>query len=233
VYAVACGEVAYDDALRWQHLLVDAREAGDIDDVLLTLSHPPTYTAGRRADVAAHVRRSPATAHIPVVRVDRGGDVTYHGPGQLVAYPILRLPHAKAVRAHVEALEQAVVRVAASFGVAAAGATGGAARGSRPPTGVWVGDEKLAAIGIKVTGHTTSHGLALNVDPDLTHFAGIVPCGIDDAGVCSLASLGVDTTMEQVELRLVAVLAEALDRPIQRVSPAALGLTPAAAPRVH
>ena len=229
MYAVWCGEVAYTEALRWQRLLVEAREADDIGDVLLTLTHPAVYTAGRRADVEAHVRPTPATRDIPVIRVDRGGDVTYHGPGQLVAYPILRLPQAKAVRPYVEALERAVVGLAASYGITAGGATTGDAvgprDGGRPRTGVWVADAKLAAIGIRVRGRTTSHGIAVNVDPDLSHFDGIVPCGIPDAGVCSLASLGVSASIEDVEPRLVAQLSRALDRRVQRVSPADLGLS--------
>ena len=225
MYAVECGEVDYEEALRWQRLLVHAREAGEMDEVLLTLTHPPVYTAGRRADVESHVRATPKTRDIPVVHVDRGGDVTYHGPGQLVVYPILGLAHAKAVRGYVEALERAVVDVAASYGVAAFAATGGGQPRSRPRTGVWVGDAKLAAIGIKVSGRTTSHGLSLNVAPDLEHFAGIVPCGIADAGVCSLASLGVETTMDEVRIRLVAQLAKALDRAVEHVHPADLGLT--------
>ena len=231
MYAVSCGQVPYTEALRWQRLLVEAREADDIGDVLLTLTHPAVYTAGRRADVEAHVRPTPATRDIPVIRVDRGGDVTYHGPGQLVAYPILRLPHAKAVRPYVEALERAVVGLAASYGITARGATGGAGEATgggfaRPRTGVWVSDAKLAAIGIRVRGRTTSHGVAVNVDPDLSHFDGIVPCGIPNAGVCSLASLGVAANVEDVEPRLVAQIARALDRRVQRVSPADVGLSP-------
>jgi lipoyl(octanoyl) transferase len=215
--AVDCGEVVYEEALRWQRLLVAARAADDIDDVLLTLTHDPVYTAGRRADVGRHVL---GTRGIRVVGVERGGDVTYHGPGQLVAYPIIELSHAKAVRPFVEALEEACVRTAASFGVAA--------RPDRGRTGVWVGDHKLAAIGIKVTGKTTSHGLAFNVDPDMDDFAGIVPCGIPDGGVCSLASLGVDTTVGEVRHRLVAHLGDTLGRRVRTASMRDLGLIRAA-----
>lgn len=224
MFVVDCGDVPYEKALRWQRLLVEAHEAGEVDDVLLTLTHPPVFTAGRRADVGRHVLGTPATRDIPVVRVDRGGDVTYHGPGQLVAYPIVGLSHAKAVRPYVEALERAVVAVAQSYGIRAAGATTRGTHGHRPRTGVWVGDEKLAAIGIKVSGRTTSHGLALNVNPDLDHFAGIIPCGIADAGVCSLASLGVATTIDDVQARLVSQLAQALKRRTQPVTRADLGL---------
>jgi lipoyl(octanoyl) transferase len=207
--AVDCGRVVYEEALDWQHRLVAARARGDVPDVLLTLEHDPVYTAGRRADVAAHVR---GTAGIRVVRIERGGDMTYHGPGQLVAYPIVELEHAKAVRPYVEALAEACVRTAAAFGVDA--------RPEPPPrTGVWVGDRKLAAIGIKVDRRITSHGLAFNVTTALDDFGGIVPCGIPDAGVCSLASLGVDVTIAQVRERLVDHLGDTLGR---RVVPAAL-----------
>lgn len=217
-YAVWAGEVRYEEALRWQGLLADARRADAIDDVLLALTHDRVYTAGRRADVAAHVL---GTRDIRVVRTDRGGDVTYHGPGQLVVYPVLRLAEARAVRPYVTALEEAVVRTAASYGVAAAPDPG------RP--GVWVGDDKLAAVGVRVRGHVTTHGLALNVAPDLDAFGGIVACGITDGGVTSLAALGVETTLEQVRLRLLAHLGETLDRALQAATPADLGLAAAAA----
>lgn len=171
--------------------------------------------------MAAHVL---GTRDIRVVPVERGGDVTYHGPGQLVAYPIMALPHAKAVRPFVEALERAVVEVAASYGVAAAPSP------ERGRTGVWVDGRKLAAIGIKVVGRVTMHGLALNVDPDLDDFAGIVPCGIADADVCSLASLGVTTTMPEARRRLVDALGRSFARPVQQAQREDLGLFPVAAP---
>ena len=204
----------YEEALRWQRLLVAARIADDIDDVLLTLEHDRVYTAGRHADVDAHVL---GTRDIRVVSIDRGGDVTYHGPGQLVAYPIVRLVGHKRVRAYVEALEQACMWTAASFGIDA--------RPDRRRTGVWVGNEKLAAIGVRIERGVTSHGLAFNVTTDLDDYCGIVPCGIRDAGVCSLESLGVGTTVDEVRRRLVAHLGDTLDRSVQAASPADVGLT--------
>ena len=217
--AVDCGRVPYEEALAWQHRLVAARGRGDVPDVLLTLEHDPVYTAGRRANVAANVL---GTTGIRVVPVERGGDVTYHGPGQLVAYPIVALQHAKAVRGYVEALEEACVRTAAAFGVGA--------RAEPPPrTGVWVGDTKLAAVGIKLDGRVTSHGLAFNVDPDLDHFAGIVPCGIAGAGVCSLASLGVRADLGEVRAVLVATLADTLARDAVPAKLADVGLAPSVA----
>ncbi len=211
--AVDCGRVVYEEALRWQRLLATARAEGAIGDVLLTLEHDAVYTAGRHADVATNVL---GTRDIRVVPVERGGDVTYHGPGQLVAYPIVELTHAKAVRPYVEALEAACIAVAASYEIEA--------HADRERTGVWVGSEKLAAIGIKVEGRVTHHGLAFNVDPDLDDFTGIVPCGIADRGVCSLASLGVDTTLAEARRRLVDALGRSLDRMVQHARPSDLGL---------
>jgi lipoyl(octanoyl) transferase len=161
------------------------------------------------------------TREIRVVLTDRGGDVTYHGPGQLVAYPIVKLGESKAVRAYVHALEEACVRTAASFGVRAA------ADPRRP--GVWVGDAKLAAVGVRITDRVTRHGLAFNVAPELDDFAGLVPCGIADGGVCSLRSLGVDASVEEVRRRLTAHLGDTLARTLQPASPANLGLVVAAA----
>ncbi len=203
----------YEEALRWQGLLAAARADEEIDDVLLTLTHDRVYTAGRRADVARNVL---GTRDIRVVSTDRGGDVTYHGPGQLVAYPIVKLADSKAVRPYVRALEEACVRTAASFGVTAAPDP------HRP--GVWVADQKLAAVGVRISDRVTRHGLAFNVTTDLDDFAGLVPCGIVDGGVCSLSSLGVDTTIEEVRRRLVAHLGDTLGRTIQPASPADLGL---------
>ena len=213
MYVVDAGEVPYEDALRWQHQLVAARVSDAIDDVLLTLTHDPVYTAGRHADIAKHVL---GTTGIRVVDVERGGDVTYHGPGQVVAYPIIKLEHAKAVRPFVSAMETAMIRTAVSYGITAT---------TDPKRiGVWVDGAKLGAIGIKLEGRTTYHGLAFNVNPDLGHFAGIVPCGIDDADVCSLESLGVDTTVTDARNRLVAHLAEELGRTVQPVTTTDLGL---------
>jgi lipoyl(octanoyl) transferase len=217
VLSVWAGEVRYEEALRWQRLLADARADDAIDDVLLTLTHDRVYTAGRRADLGNVL----GTRDIRVVRTDRGGDVTYHGPGQLVAYPILRLTDSRAVRPYVRALEQSCVRTAASFGVTAA-------PDDRRP-GVWVGDDKLVAVGVRIERGVTRHGLAFNVDPDLDDYAGLIPCGITDGGVCSLQSLGVDTTVEEVRRRLVAHLGDTLDRRLQPARPADLGLLPTAA----
>ena len=220
--SVWCGEVVYEEALRWQRLLVEARRNDEIDDVLLTLTHDPVYTAGRHADLAHNLL---GDVGVRVVPVERGGDLTYHGPGQLVAYPIVKLADSKAIRPYVEALVSACVKTAASYGIAAT------ADDDRP--GAWVGRDKLAAVGVRVSGGVTMHGLAFNVDPDLEQFAaGIVPCGIPDAGVCSLRSLGVETTLDEARRRLVAYLAENLGQTLQSATPADLGLVPAMPARV-
>jgi lipoyl(octanoyl) transferase len=218
---IEAGEVVYEDALAWQHRLAAARAADEIGDILVTLTHDRVYTAGRHAELDRNVL---GTRDIRVVQTDRGGDVTYHGPGQLVAYPILRLDSPKAVKAHAAALEAACVRTAASFGIEAQAATpqGWRDPAGVPMTGVWVGEDKLAAVGVRVDRGVTSHGLALNVDPDLDDFTGIVPCGLGAAGVCSLASLGIETTLGEVRSRLVGHLGQALGRLVSAGSTAAL-----------
>lgn len=199
------GEVPYARALAWQDALVARRQAGEGEDVLLLLSHPPVYTAGAHADVEANL--TGARPDIPVVRIDRGGDLTYHGPGQVVAYPILRLAQRGAAKAHVTALEQALIETAAASGV-----TTGRREGY---PGVWVDGsppQKLAAIGVRITRGVSKHGVALNVDPDMADFDGIIPCGITDGGVTSLARLGVVTTPAEVAGILGDRLARALGR---------------------
>jgi lipoic acid synthetase len=173
------GRVPYAEALALQRAL-HAQE----HDYLLLLEHPHVYTLGKRAD-PAHVLVPPASVGAEVVATDRGGDVTYHGPGQLVGYPIVTLRESPAgmrdVVAHVRRLEALLLEVLAGFGVEA--------RRDPEYTGVWVGDDKIAAIGVRVARGRTMHGFALNVDPDLAMFDHIVPCGIRDRGVTSLARL--------------------------------------------
>jgi lipoic acid synthetase len=175
------------------------------DDYLLLLEHPHVYTLGSSSH-REHVLRDPASVGAELIDADRGGDVTYHGPGQLVGYPIISLSEWRAgqrdVVAYVRALEDVVIAVCADFGVTAARSEGF--------TGVWVGDEKIAAIGVRVARGRTRHGFALNVDPDLTMFDHIVPCGIRDRGVTSLARLlGAGApTMKAVVERVVARFAE-------------------------
>ena len=196
------GRVAYADADALQRGL----HARALDDYLLLLEHPHVYTLGTRAD-PEHVLVPPASVGADLVHVDRGGDVTYHGPGQLVGYPIVTLPDwrdgQRDVVAYVRALEDTLIAALADLGIAGDRRAG--------LTGVWVGDEKIAAIGVKVARGRTRHGFALNVDPDLSMFDHIIPCGIADKGVTSLARLlDAAPTMHQVLDAVVAHFAERL-----------------------
>jgi lipoyl(octanoyl) transferase len=168
VELIQAGTVAYGDALEWQRRLAEDRIAGRLDhDVLLLLEHPPVVTLGRNSHQANVLR----TAGIDVFDVERGGDVTYHGPGQLVGYPILDLGRYKQdLHWYLRRLEHALVEALALLGIPA----------ERNPgyTGVWTGGRKIASIGIHVKQWVTWHGFALNVTTDLSHFERIVPCGI-------------------------------------------------------
>ena len=172
------GTVPYADALALQQRVRDRRQAGDVPDSLLVLEHPPVYTKGRRtqdADLPMGEDFYRAQG-IEVERTDRGGRVTYHGPGQLVAYPIMRIDD---VPAYVHGLEAAMIAALADEGVAAEVRDG--------LTGVWAGDAKIGSIGVHVSRGVTTHGLAVNVDNDLEPFEWIVPCGIDHARMTSVS----------------------------------------------
>src|ERR671913_1997618 len=166
----------YADALELQRGLVEDRKAGRIPDTLLLLQHPHVVTIGVKKDGRSHIIATPeqlSSRGVEVFETGRGGDVTYHGPGQLVGYPILDLnPDRRDVHRYVRDLEEVMIRMAASFGVTAGRVPG--------LTGAWVGDEKLAAIGVRIARWVTSHGFAFNVSTTLRHFAFIVPCGITD-----------------------------------------------------
>lgn len=203
------GLVPYGEALALQESLVQRRRAEEIPDQLLLLEHPHVITLGGSSD-GNHVLLDPAERAllgIELYETGRGGDVTYHGPGQLVGYPILDLkPDRKDLHAYVRDLEEALIRAVAGFGIAAA----------RKPglSGVWVGEEKLAAIGVRVSsGWITSHGFALNVATDLGFFDAIVPCGIRDHGVTSMGRLlGSPVAMEDVETAVARGVAEVFGR---------------------
>ncbi len=192
------GRVPYREALDLQHALFDSATS----DHLLLLEHPPVYTLGVRASME-HILTPPASVGADLVRIDRGGDVTYHGPGQLVGYPILTVPGKRGVAngmadtvAYVASVEQLLIDALAELGLPDTG------RLRRHP-GVWVdvaGDapRKIAAIGVRLSRGRTMHGFALNVDTDLSMFDHIVPCGIPDLGVTSLAAEGVDVSMATV-----------------------------------
>ena len=175
------GLTDYAEALRLQEEKVAARKAGAIPDTLLLLEHLHVYTLGRngkREHLLVPAERLPAS----LVETDRGGDVTYHGPGQLVGYPILDLTrHRRDLGWYMRSLEEVFVRVAADFGIRAGRLSGA--------PGVWVGNGKLVAMGVHVSRWVTSHGFAFNVNTDLSYFRAIVPCGLRDKGVTSLERL--------------------------------------------
>lgn len=205
------GQVPYAEALALQETLRDRRSADLIPDVLLVLEHPPVYTRGRRTEPGDLPFGDDwyRDRGIDVLDSDRGGRVTYHGPGQLVAYPIMRIG---SVRAYVHALESAMVAALADEGIAAE------AR-STPLTGVWCGDAKIGAIGVHVSRHVTMHGLAVNVDNDLQPFEWIVPCGLDEARVTSIArETGRGRSLPCFRKRLAYRVAEALERRQRLVS---------------
>ena len=191
------GVVPYDDALAMQRALVEDRRAGRIPDTLLLLEHPPAITLGVRGDGGrSHILAPPerlAELGIDVHDTGRGGDVTYHGPGQIVGYPILDLkPDRCDVHRYVRDIEEVMIRVCAHYGIEAGRIPG--------LTGTWVGAEKIGAIGIRISRWITSHGFAFNVTTNLDHFRLIVPCGIDDRGVTSLARLtGMNMQVREVE----------------------------------
>lgn len=199
------GRIEYEAGVALQQQLVEDRRAGRIGDTLLLLEHPPVITLGARTrGQPTHVVATAdalADAGVSVHETGRGGDVTYHGPGQLVGYPIFDLrPDRCDVHQYVRDLEEALILAMRPFGI-----EGGRVKGL---TGVWVGpagqEAKLAAIGVRISRWITSHGFALNVSPDLSHFDLIVPCGIADRGVTSMARLiGRDVAMAEVEAAVV------------------------------
>lgn len=205
------GLVPYGAALELQERLVEQRRAGEVPDTLVLLEHPHVITLGSSSD-PAHVLANQAERDrlgIDLFETGRGGDVTYHGPGQLVAYPILDLkPDRRDLHAYLRDLETVLIRVAGAFGVAAERSEGA--------TGVWTHQGKLAAIGVRVSsGWITSHGVALNVRSDLSYFSTIVPCGIHDRDVTSLArELGVGPTLDTVSESFIEHFAEVFRRQI-------------------
>lgn len=199
------GVLGYQEALDLQADLVEQRRRGEIGDVLLLLEHPPVITLGvktrnNRTNIIASDGQL-AAAGVDVFQSGRGGDVTYHGPGQLVGYPIFDLnPHRRDVHRYVRDIEQALIDAVATFGI-----TAGRVEGL---TGIWVGDRKLAAIGVRISRWITSHGFALNVATNLSHFDLIVPCGIQDRGVTSMNQLlGSPIPMAEVESAVEAAFA--------------------------
>ena len=197
------GTVPYRPTWELQDELADQRRGRRIGDRLLLLEHFPVYTIGRGGD-DANLLASPERLReigAELIRIDRGGDITFHGPGQIVAYPIVELRDPLDLRRYVRVLEEAVIATAARFGVVT----------DRLPghPGIWVdGERKLAAIGVRVKRGVTTHGLALNVNTDLRWFDEMIPCGIPDKGITSLVrELGGDVRMDEVEDELARNLA--------------------------
>lgn len=206
------GTLDYQAALDLQRDLVEQRKRGEIPDHLLLLEHPDVITLGvkNRRD-RSHVLESDAALAekgIALFETGRGGDVTYHGPGQLVGYPIIDLkPDRCDVHRYVRDLEEVLIRAVSDFGIAAGRIEG--------LTGIWVGHDKLAAIGVRISQWITSHGFALNVATDLSRFGLIVPCGITDKGVTSMARvLGHPVPIDEVGHAVTSRFAETFSRSI-------------------
>lgn len=201
VQLFSVGRIPYDEAYRLQKQVFEGVRKEELPDTILTVEHPHVYTIGKQSN-PAHLlwdERRLREKGVAVFETDRGGEITYHGFGQFVAYPILNMNHFyKDAHRYLRELEEVVILLLREFGIEA-----GRKRHSDPRknyTGVWVGEEKICAIGVKFSSWTTMHGLALNVNTDLSYFEGIVPCGITDKGVTSLAKmLQQEVPLEQVE----------------------------------
>ncbi|MGH9145836.1 MAG: lipoyl(octanoyl) transferase LipB [Vicinamibacterales bacterium] len=216
------GQVPYSQAVSLQRELVEHRRSGRIGDVLLLLEHPPVITIGVKSGATSpHILATPevlAARGIEVFEAGRGGDVTYHGPGQVVGYPILDLkPDRCDVHRYVRDLEEVMIRTAGDFGVRATRIAG--------LSGVWVEGEKLGAIGVRISRWITSHGFAFNVSTELAHFNLIVPCGIRDHGVTSLGRLlGQPLNLTEVHHALSRHLCDVFDRSLADDEPLTAGV---------
>jgi lipoyl(octanoyl) transferase len=200
--------VTYENGLALQAKLVELRQQESIEDQLLLLEHPPVITLGRGGKVE-NLLASPEALAANGVRffeTTRGGDITYHGPGQLVGYPIIHLGEGRRdVRKYVTMLEEVLIRSVAAYGITAARVEG--------RRGIWVGDDKIAAIGVRIARWVTSHGFALNVNTNLDHFRLITPCGLHGTGVTSIARLtGRAIAMDEVRAVVAAKFAEVFER---------------------
>jgi lipoyl(octanoyl) transferase len=209
------GLVPYADALELQRALVDDRKADRIPDTLVLLQHPHVMTIGVKRDGRSHILATPerlSSLGIEVFEAGRGGDVTYHGPGQLVGYPILDLnPDRRDVHRYVRDLEEVMIRVCADYGLEAERING--------LSGAWVEGGKIGAIGVRISRWITSHGFAFNVTTDVDFFKLIVPCGIADHGVTSLsAQTGATPPMTEVEDRVIERFCQVFETAVQRAS---------------
>lgn len=196
------GVQEYGETWEFQKRLVAQRLEGRVPDTLLLVEHPPVYTVGRRGG-----EEDLAGLELPVYHVERGGEVTYHGPGQLVGYPIMGLPKGKLeIKAFIAALEEVLIRTATDLGISGE-------RGVH--AGLWVGPKKLASIGVAVRHHVTYHGFALNVNNDLAPFLDVCPCGLDGSALTSMTEvLGRNVSVEAVKPSLLHHFAEVFDRDV-------------------
>ena len=215
-WLISDAPVAYADAISFMEQRVDDIHAGRASEIVWLLEHPPLYTAGTSADDAELLDPD----RFPIYRTGRGGRYTYHGPGQRVAYVMLDLAkRGNDVRGFVHNLEDWVIRALAQFNII------GETFDDR--VGIWVRrgapnnparrEDKIAAIGVRVRHWVTFHGIAVNLEPDLDHFSGIVPCGIPDHGVTSLWDLGLTTTMPELDSALMATFEDVFQTPLRRV----------------
>ena len=197
--------VPYDEAFALQKRLVTMRSQDDICDTLILLEHPPVFTVTRKATLNNILASTDELEDkgISLSKTNRGGDITYHGPGQIVGYPIKNLKdHGKDLHKYIRNIEEIIISVLMDYGISA--------HRDKANPGVWIGDEKIAAIGIAVkSSWTTMHGFAFNVTPDLNHYSLIVPCGLTNKGITSLSKLlGTPISMEEVREKLVHHYAE-------------------------
>lgn len=195
---VEWGQTGYAEALQRQKVLVTERMEDRVTDTLVFTEHDPVFTLGMRSGAEQHLlwdETMRSRAGIRLHKSNRGGDITYHGPGQAVAYPIISLHDRKDLHAYLRDLEEVVIRTLAYFDLKAARRDG--------LTGIWIEKRKICALGVAVKSWITYHGLALNLDPDLSHFSGIVPCGITDGTVTSMGvELGKAIDSTEVKSRL-------------------------------
>jgi lipoyl(octanoyl) transferase len=205
------GRVPYEEGLELQARLVAQRQRGEVPDTLLLLEHDPVFTLGRnaRAEHVLHSAEILRARGFGVFETGRGGDVTYHGPGQVVGYPILDLsPDRQDVHRYVRDLEEVMIRTCRDFGVEAERVSG--------LTGCWVGRDKIGAIGVRISRWVTSHGFAFNVVNDLSPYSLIVPCGIADRGVTTLQQLlGRPVPLDEAQAALTRNFADVFERRIE------------------
>jgi lipoate-protein ligase B len=211
LWVAQLGTIPYREGVALQQTLRERRQAGEVPDLLLVLEHPPVYTKGRRTEPGDLPMGEDwyRAQGIEVCDTDRGGRVTYHGPGQLVAYPIMEVGR---VADFVNTMERAIVAALADEGI-------DAEPRDMPFTGVWAGDSKIASIGVRVSGGVSTHGLAVNVDNDLQPFEWIVPCGIDHVRVTSVSKeTGAGRSLPCFRKRMAWRFAEAFGRRQRLVS---------------